>query len=312
MVSSFIVGCKPNYFGTLKKKLLDYIETSDELLCRVIQPRKQDSHKGDNGVVGVVGGSRLFHGAPFFSSMSSLRTGADLVYLAVPKLIATAVRSLSPDLIVFPVADAKLTTGAADALLKWLPEIDSLVIGPGMGRQNLEGAKKVIRDVCLERKVKAIIDAEAQNVEVYNLIKNKGCVSTPHPGEFRRVFGIDAGNSLEEKIDSVNSKAKEFGLTIVLKGAETVISNGTQTFVNRTGSPGMTCGGIGDTLSGVIAGLIAQASGTAIETVELAAAASYVVGLAGRKAVLEKGFHIMATDIIDQLSAILKPFDRVE
>ncbi len=244
---------------------MDYVETSDELLRRVIQPRRQDSHKGDNGVVGVVGGSRLFHGAPFFSSMSSLRTGADLVYLAVPKLIATAVRSLSPDLIVFPVADAKLTTGAADALLKWLPEIDSLVIGPGMGRQNLDGAKKLIRDICLERKVKTTIDAEAQNVEVYNLIKNKGCVTTPHPGEFRRVFGVEPGNSLEEKIGSVSSKAKEFGLTIVLKGAETVISNGLQTFVNRTGSPGMTCGGIGDTLSGVIGALIAQANGTGIE-----------------------------------------------
>ena len=97
-----------------------------------------------------------------------------------------------------------------------------------------------------------------------------------------------------------------------MKGAETVISNGTQTFVNRTGSPGMTCGGIGDTLSGIIAGLIAQASGTAIETVELAAAASYVLGLAGRKAVSEKGFHVVATDIIDQISAVLKPFDRVE
>ncbi len=122
--------------------MVDYTETSDELLCKVIQPRKVDSHKGENGVVCVVGGSRLFHGAPFFSSMASLRSGADMVYLAVPKLIATAVRSLSPDLIVFPVADAKLTTGAADALLKWLPEVDSLVLGPGIGRQKARRDKE--------------------------------------------------------------------------------------------------------------------------------------------------------------------------
>ena len=292
--------------------MVEYIETSEELLRKVIQPRKVDSHKGDNGVVCVVGGSRLFHGAPFFSSMSSLRTGADLVYLAVPKLIATALRSLSPDLIVFPIADAKLTTGAADALLKWLPEIDCLVLGPGMGRQNLEGAKKLIRDVCLERKVKTTIDAEAQNVEVYNLIKNKGCVTTPHPGEFRRVFGMDAGNSLEEKISAVSSKARDFGLTIVLKGAETVISDGSNTYVNKTGSPGMTCGGIGDTLSGVIGALISQSRGPEISSLEIAAAASYVVGLAGKKAVAEKGFHIVATDIIDQIPSVLKAFDRVE
>ncbi len=292
--------------------MVEYIETSEELLRKVIQPRRPDAHKGDNGVVCVVGGSRLFHGAPFFASMSSLRTGVDLVYVAVPKLIATSVRSLSPDLIVFPVADAKLTVGAADALLKWLPEIDSLVMGPGMGRQNLDGAKKLIRDLCLERKVRAVVDAEAQNSDVYNLIKHRGCVTTPHPGEFKRVFGVEAGNSLEEKIDNVSSKAKEFDLTVVLKGAETVISNGSRVYVNRTGSPGMTCGGIGDTLSGVIGALIARASGADIESLDLAAAASYIVGLAGQKAVSEKGFHIVATDIIEQIPAVLKPFDRVE
>jgi ADP-dependent NAD(P)H-hydrate dehydratase len=292
--------------------LADYVETSPNLLRRVIQPRKKDSHKGDNGVVSIVGGSRIFHGAPYFSSISSLRTGADLVYLAVPKLIATAVRSLSPDLIVFPVADAKMTTGAADALLKWLPEIDSIVIGPGMGRQNLDGVKKLIRDVCLERKVKAVIDAEAQNIDVYNLVKNKGCVTTPHPGEFKRVFGIEPGLSLEEKIAAVSSKAKEFALTVVLKGAETVISDGSRNFVNRAGSPGMTCGGIGDTLSGVIGALLAQANGTEIEPVEIAAAASYIVGLAGESAVSEKGYHIVATDIIEKIPQVLMPFDRLE
>jgi ADP-dependent NAD(P)H-hydrate dehydratase len=184
-------------------------------------------------------------------------------------------------------------------------------VGPGFGRQNLDGVKKLIRDICLERKVRASIDAEAQNVEVYKLIKGKGCVTTPHPGEFKRIFGSDAGSSLSEKIASVKTKAEEFGITIVLKGAETVISDGMDVFVNKTGSPGMTCGGIGDTLSGVIGALVAQASGTALKTAELAASASYVVGLAGRQAVSEKGFHIVATDIIEQIATVLKPFDRV-
>jgi ADP-dependent NAD(P)H-hydrate dehydratase len=289
--------------------LIDYVETSDDLLRKVIQPRRADAHKGDNGVVCVVGGSRLFHGAPFFSSIASLRTGADLVYLGIPKLIATAVRSLSPELIVFPIADAKLTTGAADALLKWLPEIDSLVLGPGMGRQNLEGLKKLVRDVCLERKVGAIIDAEAQNVDIYNLVKHKGCITTPHPGEFKRIFGIEVGDSLSAKIESTSAKAIDYGITIVLKGAETVISDGSSVYINKTGSPGMTCGGIGDTLSGVAGALMAQASGSNLKEVEIAAAASYVVGLAGRKAVSIKGFHIVATDIIEQIPGVLKPFD---
>jgi len=136
-------------------------------------------------------------------------------------------------------------------------------------------------------------------------------VTTPHPGEFKRVFGIDAGSTLEEKISNVSSKAKEFGITVILKGANSIISDGESIFVNKSGSPGMTCGGIGDTLTGVISSLIAQAQGSDLKAVELAAAASYIVGLAGQKAVTEKGFHIVATDIIDQIPYVLKPFDRI-
>ncbi|MHB8566550.1 MAG: NAD(P)H-hydrate dehydratase [Nitrososphaerales archaeon] len=286
-----------------------YTETSDDLLTKVIQPRRIESHKGDNGVVGIVGGSRIFHGAPYFTSMAALRTGTDMVYLGVPKLISTSIRSLSPELIVFPLADAKLTSGAASALLKWLPEIDSLVIGPGLGRQNIEGIKKIVCNVCLERKARISIDAEAQNIEVFSCIKGKECVATPHPGEFRRVFKVDAGNTLEEKISSVRSKASEYGITIVLKGHETVISDGDTVFVNKTGSPAMTCGGIGDTLSGVIGALLAQS--TSVKTVEIAASASLIVGRAGRLAADLKGFHITSNDIIDQIPNVLKPFDRV-
>ena len=180
-----------------------------------------------------------------------------------------------------------------------------------MGRQNLEGAKKLLREICLERKVKVSLDAEAQNVDIYNLIKHKDCVTTPHPGEFKRVFGVDSGDTLPAKMESTSSKAKDYGITIVLKGSESVITDGSSIFVNRTGSPGMTCGGIGDTLSGVIGALIAQTSGSDVKTVEIAAAASYVVGLAGKKAVSLKGFHIVATDIIEQIPDVLKPFDSV-
>jgi ADP-dependent NAD(P)H-hydrate dehydratase len=292
--------------------LADYEETSAELVRKTILPRRADSHKGDNGTVAVVGGSRIFHGAPYLASMSALRTGADLVYLGVPKLIAGSIRTLSPELIVFPMADAKLTKGAADALLKWLPEIDSLVLGPGLGRQNLEGAKKLVLEICLERKIRGTLDAEAQHTEVYSFIKEKGCITTPHPGEFKRIFGMDPGLSLEERVMSAKSKAKEFGITILLKGMESVISDGDVSYVNKIGSPAMTCGGIGDTISGVIGALLAQARDTSIKSVEVAAAASFVVGSAGRAAAEDKGFHIVASDIINRIPTILKPFDRVE
>lgn len=288
-----------------------YSETSDDLLRKVIQPRRLGSHKGDNGVVAVVGGSRIFHGAPFFSSMAALRTGADLVYLAVPKLVAISIRALSPDLIVFPLADAKLTRGAADALLKWLPEIDCLVLGPGMGRQNLDGVKKIASSVALERKVRVSLDAEAQNTEMFSLLKGKDCITTPHPGEFKRIFGSDPGKSVEERIESVKTKAREFQITIVLKAHETVISDGESVYVNKTGGAAMTCGGIGDTISGVIGALCAQGVGSDLKAVEIASAASYIVGKAGEKAEEVRGFHIVATDIIEQIPFFLKGFDRL-
>lgn len=287
----------------------DYVETSEALLKKVIKPRSLDSHKGENGVVGIVGGSRIFHGAPYFSSIAALRTGADLTYLAVPNLIATPLRSLAPELIIFPLADSKLTKGAASALLKWLPKIDSLVLGPGIGRQNLDGVKKIVSDVCLERNVRVSLDAEAQSTEVYSYIKGKDCVSTPHPGEFKRVFQIEAGNALEEKISSVKLKAKEFGITLVLKGHESIITDGDLVFVNRTGGAAMTCGGIGDTLSGVIGAMLAKNKD--LKSVELAAASSFVVGRAGQLAEGLKGFHITSTDIISEIPNVLKPFDTL-
>jgi ADP-dependent NAD(P)H-hydrate dehydratase len=308
VTASFIFGQKRKETGI---QILSFIETSEELLKRVIQPRKVESHKGDNGVVGVVGGSRIFHGAPYFASMAALRTGADLAYLAVPKLIAVSIRSMTPNLIVFPLADSKLTTGAADALLKWLPEVDSLVIGPGFGRQPVEGAKKVVADLCLEQGIRVALDAEAQNTEIFKIIKGKSCVTTPHPGEFKRIFQKEAGNTLEEKIRNVKEKASEFGISIVLKGYETVISDGDAVFVTKVANAAMTCGGIGDVLSGVLGALLAQSSGTDIKSVEIGAAASYIVELAGLRAAKEKGFHLVAEDIVQEIPYVLKPFDRL-
>ncbi|MDG6998794.1 MAG: NAD(P)H-hydrate dehydratase [Nitrososphaerota archaeon] len=290
----------------------DYSETSPELLEKVIRPRRVEAHKGDNGIVAVVGGSRIFHGAPYFASVSALRSGADLVYLSVPKLISGAVRSLSPELIVFPLADAKLTRGAAQAFLKWVPKIDSIVLGPGLGRQSLDGVKKIVADVCLERKIRITLDAEAQHTEVYSLIKGKDCVTTPHPGEFKRTFGVECGSSLENRIEAAKSNAKEFGITVVLKGAKTVITDGEVVFVNEVGSPAMTCGGIGDILSGVIGTLLAQSREDGTRSVELAAAAAFIVGSAGMKAADSKGFHIIASDIVDRIPEVMKPYDRVK
>src|SRR5271157_5824953 len=117
------------------------VETSAEVLAPLFMPRKSTSRKGENGRVLVVGGSWLYHGAPIHAAEGATRAGVDLVYLAVPRVIADPVRAYSADFIVFPLADQKLTTGAVRRLLKWIPEIDSAVIGPGLGWQPSDGVK---------------------------------------------------------------------------------------------------------------------------------------------------------------------------
>jgi len=112
---------------------------SEEMVRENLVHRSIDSRKGQNGSVAVIGGSRLYHGAPFLSASAALRSGVDLAYLCVPQKNVDAVRSLSPDIIVIPRPDTKLTVGSVNKLLKWLPKVDSIVVGPGLGFQVKKG-----------------------------------------------------------------------------------------------------------------------------------------------------------------------------
>ena len=106
---------------------------TSSMVRKYIPPRKVTSRKGDNGKVLVVGGSYIYHGAPILSSLAALRTGADLVYTAVPKVNAHETKASSPDLIVIPLADSKLTRGSVNKLLGQIPAgIDSATIGMGL------------------------------------------------------------------------------------------------------------------------------------------------------------------------------------
>ncbi|HZS74021.1 MAG TPA: NAD(P)H-hydrate dehydratase, partial [Candidatus Nitrosotalea sp.] len=107
-----------------------------------IPPRKALSRKGDNGKVLVIGGNYLYHGAPILSSLAALRAGSDLVYTCVPKINVMSTRAYSPNLIVVPLVDAKLTRGSVQKLLGIIPkELDSATIGMGLGIQDREALK---------------------------------------------------------------------------------------------------------------------------------------------------------------------------
>ncbi|MGI0083401.1 MAG: NAD(P)H-hydrate dehydratase [Nitrosopumilaceae archaeon] len=273
-----------------------------------IPQRKFASRKGENGKVLVVGGSYIYHGAPILSSIAALRCGTDLVYTCVPKINAQASRAISPNLIVIPLADAKLTRGAVHKLLGVVPkELDSATMGMGLGVQDMEALKLLVNSL-LNRSVRLSLDASALVPDILPLIKNKNVVVTPHAGEFKRLFGEFPSDSKKERISLVEKYAKENSVTILLKGPTDIISDGHKTLLNVKKTPAMTVGGTGDVLSGLVAGLLSKNK----NPIEAAAAAVFVNGKAGTLAQRKYGLHMVATDLLEFIPQAMKPFDRVK
>jgi len=272
-----------------------------------IPPRKANSRKGDNGTVLVLGGSYLYHGAPILSSMAALRSGVDLVYTAVPKVNVQATRAQSSNLIVIPLVDSKLTRGAVNKLLGQIPhDLDSATIGMGLAIAD-ETALTILVKSLLERDVRISLDASALVGVILPLLQNKNVVVTPHAGEFKRMFGIKPPVSQKERILIVKKFAKENSLTILLKGATDIISDGKKTYLNPKKIPAMTVGGTGDVLSGIVAGLLAKNR----NSLESAAAATYINGQAGLLAQKKMGLHMTATDLIQFLPEVMKKYDVI-
>lgn len=277
------------------------------LVKKFVPGRKQDSRKGQNGKVLVVGGSYMYHGAPVLASLAALRSGTDLVYTAVPKINTSATRAISPNLIVIPMVDAKLTRGSANKLLGQVQSgLDSATIGMGLAIADEEGLKNLVRSL-LSQDVRLSLDASALTSYILPLLPEKNVVLTPHAGEFQRMFGVLPSNNIKERITLVEKCAKEHSVTILLKGATDVISNGKQTYVNPKNLAAMTVGGTGDVLSGLVAGILSKNR----NPIEAAAAASFVNGMAGKAAQKKNGFHIVATDLLDMIPSAMKPFDKV-
>jgi len=274
---------------------------------KFIPERKTSSRKGDNGKVLVVGGSYIYHGAPILSSLAALRTGADLVYTAVPKINSQATRAISPNLIVIPLADSKLTRGAVNKLLGQIPsDLDSATIGMGLAIQDVEALKILVRSL-LDRDVRLSLDASALVSSILPFLANQNVVVTPHAGEFKKLFGETPSISKKERIVTVAKFAKKYSLSILLKGSTDIISDGNTTFLNVKKTPAMTVGGTGDVLSGIVAGLLARNR----NSLGAAAAAAYINGQAGKIVQKKLGLHMTATDLLDVIPNAFKPFDRI-
>lgn len=284
------------------------ISITPKLIQQLIPARSLTSRKGDNGIVLIAGGSRFYHGAPVLASMAALRSGTDLVYTAVPRSIITSVRSFSPAMIALPLPDDKLTVGSANRLFAMLPKrVDSAAIGMGMSLES-EAIVALVKKLINESGTKILLDASALIPQVLGEICGTKSIITPHAGEYKRIFSNEPGTTRKEMISNVSRLAKEYGITLVLKGWLNVISDGDQVAVIERSTPAMTVGGTGDVLSGLAAGLYAKMT----KSFDAAVAAIYLNGLAGNLAFKHAGLHIIATDLVDNLPKVMKPYDRIK
>jgi len=250
----------------------------------------------------VIGGNEKYSGSPLFnalSAVSALKAGVDVVEIIAPKRAADIIACYSPDLITIPLKGNFLEKKHLKTLFKESENKSGFVIGGGLGRN--KKTLSAVRDFLMKTKLKGVIDADA----IYSLqgvgkkIKLDNFVITPHSYEFFILTGKKPVENLKERIKLVESEAKKLGTIILLKGYVDIISDGKRTVVNKTGTPYMTKGGTGDTLAGIVGGLIVQGN----DLFESACAGAYINGKAGELS--KKKESLLASDLIENIGKVV-------
>lgn len=285
----------------LPETLEKFAGPGDVVLVR--KSRLASAHKGDFGRLLVVGGSEIFSGAPALVALAALRTGVDIVYLAAPTKTAYAVSSMSPNLITLKLKGDRLNLENVAELTPYLEMVDAVVMGPGLGlhSKTREFVKAFVSAV--ENAGKPLL-LDADGLKAFAEFKRKlkvPLVLTPHAGEYAVLTGQKLPEKLEERAVEVQRTAAELKSVILLKGQVDVICDTTRVKLNFTGNPGMTVGGTGDVLSGIVGAFLAQKS----DAFDAAVAGAFVNGAAGDFAANTIGYHLVATDLLDWIPRVL-------
>lgn len=274
-----------------------------ELVLSLLPDRNPWGHKGNFGKLLLLCGSRGYTGAAFFAAMGALRAGAGLVFLGVPESIygIEAVKLNEP--VIFPLPDAggRLSADAVPEILTRLPQMDAVLVGPGLGQS--EGTLAVVRVVLEKAECPVVVDADGINVlsAHRDLLHGRKLptILTPHDGEFARLGGVIG----EDRMSAAAALAEELGCVVLLKGHETCITDGTDGYINPTGNPGMAVGGSGDVLAGVITALL----GAGLPPLEAAACGAWLHGAAGDRCAAELGqYGMLPTDMLSALPRLMK------
>lgn len=274
-----------------------------ELVLSLLPDRNPWGHKGNFGKLLLLCGSRGYTGAAFFAAMGALRSGAGLVFLGVPESIYGIEAVKLNELVIFPLPDAggRLSADAVPEILTRFPQMDAVLVGPGLGQS--EGTLAVVRAVLEKAECPVVVDADGINVlsAHRDLLRGRKSptILTPHDGEFARLGGVIG----EDRMSAAAALAEELGCVALLKGHETCITDGTDGYLNPTGNPGMAVGGSGDVLAGVITALL----GAGLPPLEAAACGAWLHGAAGDRCAAELGqYGMLPTDMLSALPRLMK------
>lgn len=266
--------------------------------------RKKDSHKRDNGVVTIIGGSDDYIGAPALAGFGAFRTGADLVFILTPKNIRHVLAAYSPDFITIPAKENEIDPLDISLIIEEDKTRNStFIIGPGM-KDSVKTNQSVNKLLDGEMKRQIVIDAGALSAlseSELQLLSIHDTILTPHRGEFGKVFNKKFHNDLRKDASLVAEIALKYKTVILVKGQTDIISDGFRTKFNKTGHPGMTVGGSGDVLTGIIGSLFSVTN----DAYTSACLGAYISGAAGELASQQFGNGLMASDITNNINKVI-------
>ncbi|MDO5717306.1 MAG: NAD(P)H-hydrate dehydratase, partial [Tissierellia bacterium] len=256
-----------------------------------------NSHKGDYGRLGIVAGSYGMSGCAYLCAMAALRMGAGLVYNVVPPEIVDilSVKSLEAIVKTFPTVENTLN---------FLKEMDGIAVGPGMGTGEKE--RTLTREILsLDRKILVDADGLTNLKGQQEILKGRSpyqTVLTPHYGEFCRIASVTMDELKKDPQGLGEAFAREYQVVLLLKGHRTIVTTGSETYINTTGNPGMATAGSGDVLTGMVGALLCRT-----DPFTAAKMGACIHGLAGDVAKERWGEEsLLARDLIDSISQVIK------
>lgn len=267
--------------------------------------RPENSHKGTFGRVLVIGGSPCMSGAAYFSAKAAYRTGAGLVQILTHEDNRIILQTQLPEAILSTYSEKDFNE---DLISEAIEKADVIVIGVGLGQTPL--AERILSLTLSAADAPIIADADALNLIAKRLslldTASAPIIITPHMAEMARLCHTDISEIMANQVGFATSFAEKNSLICVLKDHETVVCDGnvnSPIYINKSGNSGMSTGGSGDVLTGIIAALIAQE----MPLFEATTLGVYIHGLAGDAASDELGeYSVMASDIIEHISTVIK------